>query len=464
MSNIKNILLFSIEDLNDWIEPLGGHPDTITPNLTRLAKRACVFTQAFSPAPACSPARTAALFGQYPWETGIYANNHKWHHYYKRGKRLSLVGRVRDAGFETRGLGKVFHVNRPAFDFADWDDYPMSNSELFPPISRLAKTGKFGPSIDFGPCPDDQLLYDDHNTAAMIRQMQPEATGQFWALGLYRPHLPFVAPQRFFDALPDIVANAPGLGLNQFSAHAKSPLAQLRGAAREFSDGRAQFRRVLHRTGEYSDFLKAYLASISYADHLLGKMLDHLDATNLWQNTLVVLWSDHGYQLGEKLAFHKFSLWERALRVPLMFASPDITPARIDAPVSLVDMAPTILGQLGIPAPPQFSGQDLSPLIANSPDATPRFAACSAWGLGFDTDSPRIAFSARSFDYRYTLYWDGNEELYDHRDDPFEHHNLMFDPKGRPDSEINQIRERHLLALDFDISPPVNQRPDRDKR
>jgi arylsulfatase A-like enzyme len=454
----QNVLFLSIEDLNDWIEPLGGHPDTRTPNLTRLARRAAVFTQAYSPAPACSPARTAALFGQYPWETGVYANPHKWHHHYASGQRLSLIGRMRDAGFETQGLGKVFHVNRPAFDHEDWDDFPLSNSELFPPISRLAKTGKFGPSIDFGPIPDGQILYDDRNTAAMIARMHPDARNQFWALGLYRPHLPFVVPQRFFDALPDKIHNAPGLNLNQFDANAQSPLSQLTGAARVFSDGRAQFRRVLHRTGEYTDFVKAYLASIHYADYLLGLVLDHMDACNLWENTLVVMWSDHGYQLGEKLAFHKFSLWERALRVPLMFAGPEIAPARIDTPVSLVDMAPTILAQMGQPRPEQFSGQDLSPLIAGETGAKTRFAACSSWGIDFNTDSPKIALSARSKRYRYTIYWDGNEELYDHRNDPFEQKNLIFDRQNHSRQAIDTLREQHQKELNFDLALPASPR------
>lgn len=449
----QNILLFSIEDLNDWIEPLGGHPDAITPNLTRLAKRAVVFTQAYSPAPACSPARTAALFGQNPWETGVYANQHKWHHHYPRGKRLSLVGRMREAGFATHGLGKVFHVNKPQFDYEDWDSFPQSNSELFAPISKLAKTGKFGPSIDFGPVPDGDDQYDDMNTSAMIERMTPDSLGQFWALGLYRPHLPFVVPQRFFDMFPDTVTNPPGLGQNSFDPEAQAPQAGLSAAGKSYANSRAQFRRIVSRTGEYQDFLKAYLASVAYADHLLGRVLDHMDATGLWETTTLILWSDHGYQLGEKLAFHKFTLWERALRVPLMIAGPDIEPAHSDEPVSLIDIAPTVLALTGQPKAEQFSGQDLTPILLGKPEPMRGFAG-SVWTQDAKDGLAQTALTTRTRSHRYIFYWDGSEELYDHRVDPFEHNNLLLD--GGNDPEIQRLREMFLAMLPEDMAEPAN--------
>lgn len=448
----QNILLFSIEDLNDWIEPLGGHPDAITPNLTRLAARSVVFTQAYSPAPACSPARTAALFGQNPWETGVYANQHKWHHHYPRGKRLSLVGRMRDAGFKTHGLGKVFHVNKPQFDTEDWDSFPQSNSELFDPISKLAKTGKFGPSIDFGAIPDGEDLYDDVNTSAMIRQMAPDSLGQFWALGLYRPHLPFVVPQRFFDMLPDTVANPPGLGQNSFDPQAQAPQAGLSAAGKSYANSRAQFRRIVSRTGEYQDFLKAYLASVAYADHLLGRVLDHMDDAALWDTTTLILWSDHGYQLGEKLAFHKFTLWERALRVPLMIAGPGIMPARTDEPVSLIDIAPTMMALAGQAKVDQFSGQDLTPLLHGETKLMRGYAG-SVWTQDSPDGSAQTALSTRTRTHRYIFYWDGSEELYDHRTDPFEHNNLLLN--GSKDPDIQRLRELFLAMLPEDMAEPA---------
>ena len=450
-----NILFLSIEDLNDWVEPLGGHPDTRTPNITRLAQRGMVFECAYAAAPACSPSRTATLFGQNPWETGIYANNHKWHDYYACGARRSLVGRFLDAGFETRGAGKVFHVSPRNFDFADWTRFERRDIDKFNPISKVARFGKLGENSDFGPIEDGEVLFDDLNTDWLTQQIKPSAVGQFWALGLYRPHLPFIVPRHYFDLFSGEVADPPGLGMNHFDPGDTSRLDPLPKPARSMADNSRAFRRMLQRHGEYKDFLKAYLAAIAYADDLLGRVLDRMDDCKLWHNTLVVLWSDHGWQLGEKLAFRKFTLWERALRVPLIFAGPGIRQGRSDAPVSLIDIAPTLFARAGLDRPAQFSGQDLSPLLEGR-KAEMRGSTVSAWGRHFVGDSPQIALSVRSRSHRYIFYWDGTEELYDHRIDPFEHTNLIHDPGAVPLAEIDHLRAEHQAALDFELAEPVS--------
>ncbi|MBV1864063.1 MAG: sulfatase [Rhodobacteraceae bacterium] len=456
MSKTKNILFLSIEDLNDWIEPLGGHPDTKTPNINRLAKRGIVFNAAYAAAPACSPSRTATLFGQNPWETGVYANNHKWHDYYKSGARKSLVGRFTDAGFETRGAGKVFHVFPQKFDFNDWTDYKQRRIEKFDQISKTVQSGSIGANTDFGPIDNGQEQYDDLNTDWVIQQMQAGATGQFWALGLYRPHLPFIVPQKYFDMFKGDIADPPGLGMNRFDPHNLSSHTPLSDAGRAIADSGKFLRRMLWKNKEYKDFLRAYLASIAYADALLGKVLDHMDATNLWQNTTVVLWSDHGWQFGEKLAFRKFSLWERALRVPLIFAGPDIESGLSDEPVSLIDIAPTLFSRAGLPRPEQFSGQDLSPLLTGEKGQM-RGNSVAVWGRGFTSDSPQMALSVRSRTHRYIFYWDGSEELYDHRVDPYEHTNLIHSPGDVPASEITRLRSELQQALDFGLAEPVGR-------
>lgn len=452
----RNILFLSIEDLNDWIEPLGGHPDTITPNLARLAKRAKVFTQAYAAAPACSPSRTAALFGENPWETGVYGNEHKWHDVYPRGHRLSVVGRLRDAGYNTHGAGKVFHVRRDQFDYEDWDSFQVSEFENFPPISKLRGTGKFGADTDFGPQPDNSPPQtDDLNTTHMIEQMDANAMGQFWALGIYRPHLPFVVPQRFFDQLPEVVSNPPGLGMNEYDIHSKRPHATLSAAGKDMADARIMFRRVLYRRGEYQDFLKAYLASVSYADHLLGRVLDHMDETNLWDTTTVVLWSDHGYQLGEKLAFHKFTAWERSLRVPVMVAAPDIEPGEIDHPISLVDLPSTLMALAGEPIPGPFSGQDLTPLLYDEPAELQDHANAIWLHTDKETRDYHVVLTSRTHTHRYLFFWDGSEELYDHRDDPYEHNNLLKDGVDTAPQDVQDIRLAFLDRLPEDIARPT---------
>ncbi|VAW02382.1 Choline-sulfatase [hydrothermal vent metagenome] len=451
----NNVLFLSIEDLNDWVEPLGGHPDTKTPNINRLAHRGMVFDAAFAAAPACSPSRTSALFGQNPWETGIYANNHQWHQFYKSGARKSLVGRFRDAGYQTRGAGKVFHVSPDKFDFDDWTEFEQRHHETYNQISKTAQTSKIGNNTDFGPTEDEQQQYDDYNTDWVINQMKAEASGQFWALGLYRPHLPFIVPKRFFDLFPSDIANPPGLGMNRFDAYNMATQKSLPDAGRKVADKSGFLRRTLHKCNEYKIFTHAYLASIAYADDLLGKVLDHMDATKLWENTTVVLWSDHGWQFGEKLAFRKFSLWERALRVPLIFAGPGINIGHSDEPVSLIDIAPTLFSLMGLTCPDQFSGQDLSPVLCGK-EARMRGHTLSIWGANFTTDSPYIALTNRSKTHRYIFYWDGSEELYDHRVDPYEHNNLIFTPGDVPKDEINRLREEHQRALEFDLADPVS--------
>ncbi|GHA53805.1 iduronate-2-sulfatase [Amylibacter ulvae] len=448
MSVAKNILFLSIEDLNDWVEPLRGHPQTITPNITRLANRGMLFENAYAPVPACSPSRTATLFGQNPWETGIYANAHKWHDVYATGARKSLVGRMRDAGFDTYGAGKVFHQSRAHHDANDWTDYNLLDQDKFTPISRVLKNGDIGHLSDFGACDDVETLNDERNTDWICDHMKSDATGQFWALGLYRPHLPFIVPKRFFDMFDGDITDPPGLGANQFDPDNLSPQAELPKAGRFIANRNANLGRALHKTGEYKDFIRAYLASIAYADHLLGRVLDRMDEQSLWENTLVVLWSDHGWELGEKLTFRKFSLWERALRVPLIFAGAGIDKGKTQEPVSLIDIAPTLFAQSGLPKPDQFSGQDLSPLFKD-PDQTLRGHAVSIWGKNLDKARYKHAISVRTRDYRHILYWDGGHEFYDHRVDPFEHCNRCDDPT------MDDIIANHLDCIPAQMAQPI---------
>ena len=450
-----NVLFLSIEDLNDFVEPLGGYPGVSTPNIARLAARGALFERAYAASPACSPSRTSVLFGQAPWRTGVYVNRHRWDAVYPKGRRLSLAGRAKEAGFETHGAGKVFFLAHDGVDPDEWDAYHATRrGGARRAVGALRHIGFLGAQEDYGPVPNDEVLYDQINADWIAGRITRDADNQFWALGLYRPHLPWLVQQRFFDIYPDDPAPPPGLDA-AFDPYDDRQIAGLPSEAREMI-ARRGLGRKLHEAGEYGAFLRAYLASISFADHLVGALLDRLAETGQDGNTLIVLWSDHGMQFGEKLAFSKFTLWERALRVPLIFAGPGIAPRRIGQPVSLMDIYPTLAAKMGAPLPHDVDGADLTPLLdgaAENPDA----AALSIWGKLRDGEEPdRLAISVRSATRRYTRYWRGGEELYDHESDPHEKRNRLaglarFNPKSRRDAA--SLRTRAPLDFARSVAP-----------
>lgn len=418
---IKNILLLSVEDLNDWIGPLGGHPDAYTPNLDRLAARGMVFQNAFTPAPACSPARTAALFGQSPWRTGIYGNEQSWAMAFEPGRQSSIVGQARAAGWRTTGAGKVFHLGKSGLDMADWDAFLHEPQDSYFIKSKAARQGLISRGDDFGKLNQPKLTVQDIRACnRMLSEIQPGANRQFWAHGVFRPHLPFIVPNRFFGLIPGEVRLPPSFGNRFFDPGDESELAELPAHARAMAQ--REMGRALARTGEYSDFLRAYLASIAFADMVVGRILDRLEQTGLAQTTLIVFWSDHGWQLGEKLAFKKFSLWERALRVPLLLAGPGVPVGRSTEPVSLIDIYPTLLEVLGGAPPHALDGQSLWPLLAG---AHGRGFAVSAFNRPSFNEQDRVSVTIRSRDWRLIRYYDGTGELYDHRKDPYERQNLL---------------------------------------
>ena len=441
-----NILFVSIEDLNDWIEPLGGHPQVKTPNLNRLAARGMVFDNAYAVAPACSPSRTATLFGQAPWRSGVYTNDETWDMAYPHAQRLSLVGTIRSAGWKTIGAGKIFHKDIRGFDPDDWDRYNTNVGHLnYPPISATVRKGDLRRLSDFGPVQGSKGCFDAQNTNWMCRKISPGLDGQFWGFGLYRPHLPFIVPQQYFDLYPETVAVPPGLKGVDFDPDDRDEVAGLPPESAKFANRR--IGRVLDANGEYNAFLRAYLASVSYADAMLGRVLDRLDETGQTDNTLIVLWSDHGWQFGEKLAFRKFTLWERALRVPLIVAGPGVVAGRWSRPVSLMDIYPTLMARTGVKAPHDLDGTDLSAILrGETPEGSD--AAMAVWGKFEDDEDGLMAFTLRTPDHRYTIYWDGGEEMYDSRADPFEHDNLMVGAGGN----VRMLADQYLDRLNRELS------------
>ncbi len=427
--------------MNDWVGHLGGYAGKVhTPNFDRLARRGVAFTNAHCPSTICNPSRTAIMTGLRPSTTGIYNNGQWWRPALPNA--VTLPEHFRANGYRAVGGGKVFHHTLgnnppdlwdeyfPQVQDSPWHyDYPVAGQRVakiglhwpegFPlnGIPNVAQ-GKKPPAnyseFDWGPfdAPDREMGDGQMVRWAVDYLGKPHDKPFFLAAGIFRPHLPWYAPRKYFDLYPLDEIVLPALK--------EDDLDDVPPAGRAMAGARLADFNLVKETGKYREAVQAYLASISFADALAGKILDALNTSSYAKNTIVALWSDHGWQHGEKGAWHKKTLWERATHVPLIIAAPGVTPpgAACDRPVNLIDLYPTLAGLCGIEARPELDGTSLLPLLKN-PEA--------AWERPSLTTLERGNHAVRSERWRYIRYHDGAEELYDHQSDPNEWTNLAND-------------------------------------
>lgn len=411
-----NILFISVDDLNDWIAPLGGHPQVKTPNLDKLAARGVTFANAHCQAPLCNPSRTSVLTGRRPSTTGVYALN-PWIRTIPLWESIvSLPQHFMNNGYKTLTTGKTWHDGYPpkekqAAEFNVWGFHGGHNPK---PPQKFVK-GLDHALMDWGVWPKTDEEHDDAKVADWaIEQLKAKQTTPFMlCVGFRHPHVPCYAPQKWFDLYPEDKLTLPPLkpddrdDVPKFAwyLHWKLPEPRL---------------KFLEDNNQLKPLVRSYLASVSYVDHQIGRVLDALDANNLTDNTIVVLWSDHGWHLGEKGITGKNTLWERSTRVPLMFAGPDIAKGgKCTRPVELLDIYPTLAELAGLPVPANLEGHTLMPLLKN-PKATRPFQAAVT------THGPHN-HSVRTELYRYIRYADGSEEFYNLQKDPNEWTNIIGD-------------------------------------
>lgn len=431
-----NVLFLAVDDMKDWVGCLGGYEGTVhTPHIDRLAERGVLFTNAHCPSPLCAPSRAAIMLGQRPSTTGLYDNGQWWYANYP--DKVSLPLQFRHQGYYVAGAGKLFHHTAGNTPPNQWDDfqrllfrndpwfrgvkknYPWSESGPNPDGFPFSGVEGLGHENDWGSLGIPETDYDDTLSANYAIEFLGKEHGQpfFLACGIFRPHLPWYVPQSYFDLYPieDVVLpqildtdldDVPEAGL-KIAASRRGDLEKIRAADK-------------HR-----EAVRAYLASISYADAQLGRVLDALDARADRDRTIIVLWSDHGWHLGEKDHWHKSTLWEEATRVPLIIAAPGVTPAKSPAPVSLLDLYPTLIELCGLEGPDDLDGKSLVPLLQNP---------LQGWDRPAIIEYGRGNAAVRSTRYRYIRYADGSEELYDLAKDPLEWHNLA----GKPGSQSIQ--------------------------
>ncbi|MEM7368430.1 MAG: sulfatase [Bacteroidota bacterium] len=422
-NSIPNILFIAIDDMNDWVGVLGGHPQAYTPNIDALANRGVLFTNAHTPAPACSPCRNALLYGVEPARSGLYPfyDRAKWDQTLL-DKRQSLMQIVMNKGYNVYGAGKIHHgeMGKGTIDKLIPQEYTENHNQFLtqlpaPVVDSMDGVGKktFGkmcgrPSIS--PL-TDHIDYNISTFGEEILQRTHEDPF-FLALGFIKPHLPFVAPKKYFDLFPLEDIQTPPVK--------DTDLADVPWAARSNAKLSDDYKNRMR--AEWPGWIRAYLACNAYTDDNVGRVINALDASPYADNTIIVLWSDHGYHFGEKRSHRKFSLWEEATRVPMIIIDPRFPHAagkRCAAPVSLIDLFPTLLKRLGISPPAETDGVDLAHWL-QQPDAEKATPARSSWGRG--------NYSLRSSSWRYTRYFDGSEELYHHDTDPNEWNNLADDP------------------------------------
>ena len=418
-----NVLFIAIDDLNDWIGALGGHPQARTPNLDRLTKRATLFTRAYCQAPACNPSRASLMTGILPSTSGVYLNSQPWRA--AMPDAVTLPQHFMKHGYWAGGSGKIYHGPFP--DPPSWNTYwpsPTKNKPNDPqpakrPVNGIPKAAQF----DWAPLdvPDEKM--GDHQVADwVIGQLGLKHDKPFFlACGIYKPHLPWYVPQKYydlFDAEKLTLPNVPNDDLDDIPA-AGVKMARPQGDHAQVLK-HAQWRKAVH----------GYLAATAFADAQVGRVLRALDKSGQADNTIVVLWTDHGWHLGEKKHWRKFTLWEESARTPLMFvvpkglakALPGGTRAdvRLDQPVGLIDIYPTLLELCGLAANPANEGRSLVPLLADKN---------AKWDRPALTTHGRNNHGLRTSRWRYIRYADGSEELYDHKADPNEWRNLAGDSK-----------------------------------
>lgn len=403
-----NIILVLFDDMNDWVEPLGGHPDAKTPNLQRLAEMGVSFSNAHCDATACNPSRTALLTGLRPTTTGVYKNGQPY--MAAVSDRPTLMEAFSAAGYRTLGAGKVFHSWGPTK--LVWDEYLRKEDD---PVSELSESAGLAqlPHFRWGPVEAAEEAMDDVQVALQAKAWleSPQPDPFFMALGIYRPHLPWTVPSKYFDLYPLEEITIP--------VHPKEDLKDLPPAALTRLDREAQ--KAIARSQRYPRAVQSYLASLSFADAVLGRILDALEASPYRDDTILVVASDHGLHLGEKKHWGKYTLWERATHVPLIIYGKDLagngTPS--PRPVTLVDLYPTLLDLAGLEPVPNLDGVSLVPLLEDPQ---------RPWKQPALTTYPGKNYAVRNERWRYIRYRNGDEELYDHDSDPAEQRNLAADP------------------------------------
>jgi arylsulfatase A-like enzyme len=414
-----NVLFIVIDDLNDWTTLFSENNPIRMPNLENLARRGTFFKNAYCPSPASNPSRSSVLTGLRPNETGVYGNSSDWRA--ALPKRVTLQKCFKNSGYYVAGSGKIFHHHNDwAFhDNASFNEYlMMSVNEPYPSMKLNGLEWYGSRNTDWGIWPDDITKTADYKGAEFaVRFLEENHDEPFMLnIGIYKPHSPWFAPQQFFDIYPLSGLTMPAMKEND-TEDLPVGARTLMQPTRWFWEG--MVKAMSENPDSYRDFVRAYQACAGFADSMVGKVIDALDHSPYKDNTIVVLWSDNGFHLGEKEHIEKFALWEKTTHVPYIIIAPGISkPGQVVyKPVDLMTIFPTLAELCGLVPPDRLSGFSLVPLLKGENMQMP--PALMTYMKG--------NHAVRSEKWRYIVYADGTEELFDHDNDPYEWSNLAED-------------------------------------
>lgn len=419
-----NVLFIAVDDLNHWVGHLGRNPQAKTPNIDRLAKLGVTFTRAYCAAPVCNPSRAALLSGKRPGVTGVYDNQDRINRVITLED--SLVTQFKKAGYETLGMGKLWHggLGFPEQWVATGGGRRDGNRVAAKVDDRSIGGIKFG-VLQGG----DEAVPDTQIADFGIEQLSKKHEQPFFlTLGFHKPHMPWNVPQKYFDLHP--------LAQIQLPPHMTNDLDDVPSAGHKFAKALGDHARVLE-SGRWKEAVQAYLAAISYLDGQVGRVLDAFDKSPEREKTIVCFWGDHGWHLGEKEHWRKFALWEESTRAPFIWVVPGVTkPGGVcERTVDFMSIYPTLCDLAGIAAPKHVEGANIRALLANP---------AAAWDQPALTTYHQNNHALRTERWRYIRYADGGEELYDHNNDPYEWTNLA----GKPEhAETKAALAKHFPAV-----------------
>lgn len=403
-----NVLFIALDDLNDWVHHLGGHPQAKTPNLDRLAARGVSMQRAYCAAPVCNPSRAALMSGRRPSSSGVYDNGIDWRQEMPDVATIPIHFRNHD--YHVAGAGKIYHEGFRRE--SDWSEYLASSKGAAQ--KALTPKGSDGVGgIKFAPldCRDEDL--PDYTTVSWVidHLQKPGDKPFFLACGIYKPHMPWNVPQKYYDMFPLDQVVLPKVLENDLD---DIPPAGVRMARPEGDHAE------MLKSGRWKEAVQGYLAAGAFADVMVGRLLDALDKSPAKDNTIVVLWGDHGWHLGEKQHWRKFALWEEATRAPLIWIAPGVTQpgGNCQRTVDFMSIYPTLCDLCGLDTPKHVEGVSIRKLLVDP---------SSPWDRPGITTHGYQNHAVRTEGWRYIRYADGSEELYDEAADPMEWKNLAGD-------------------------------------